>query len=64
MSQPKDLLEKLSNAHGVSGYESSIGQMIEDEVRPYVDDVRTDKMGISKNSIILKYNEHNCTSMY
>ncbi len=41
----KDLLEKLSNAHGVSGYEGSVRQIIEEEVRPYVDDIRTDKMG-------------------
>ncbi len=45
MSRLKDLLEKLSNAHGVSGYESNVRQMIEDEVRPYVDEIRTDKMG-------------------
>ncbi len=45
MSRLKDLLEKLSNAHGVSGYENNVKQMIEDEVRPYVDEIRTDKMG-------------------
>lgn len=45
MSRLKDILEKLSNAHGVSGYENNVRQMIEDEIRPYVDDVRTDKMG-------------------
>ena len=41
----KNLLEKLSNAHGVSGYENNVKQMIEDEIRPYVDEIRTDKMG-------------------
>ncbi|NJD78624.1 MAG: M42 family metallopeptidase [Candidatus Methanoperedens sp.] len=41
----KDLLEKLSNAHGVSGFEGSVRQIIEEEVRPYVDEIRTDKMG-------------------
>lgn len=45
MTRLKDILEKLSNAHGVSGYENNIRKMIEDEIRPYVDDVRTDKMG-------------------
>jgi len=45
MSQLKDILEKLSNAHGVSGYENNVRQMIEDEIRPYVDEIRTDKMG-------------------
>ncbi len=53
MSYLKDLLEKLSSAHGVSGYESSsVRHIIENEVRPYVDDVRTDKMG---NLIATKY---------
>lgn len=45
MSDLKDLLEQLSNAHGVSGYEGSVRQIIENEVKPYVDDIRTDKMG-------------------
>ncbi len=45
MSRLKDLLEKLSNAHGVSGYENNVRQMIGEEVRPYVDEIRTDKMG-------------------
>ena len=45
MSRLKDLLEKLSNAHGVSGYENNVRQLIEDEIRPYVDEIRTDKMG-------------------
>lgn len=45
MSHLKYLLEKLSNAHGVSGYENNVRQIIEEEVRPYVDDIRTDKMG-------------------
>ncbi len=45
MTRLKDILEKLSNVHGVSGYENNIRKMIEDEIRPYVDDVRTDKMG-------------------
>ncbi len=45
MSDLKALLERLSNAHGVSGYEGSVRQIIEEEVRPYVDDIRTDRMG-------------------
>ncbi|NJD78071.1 MAG: M42 family metallopeptidase [Candidatus Methanoperedens sp.] len=45
MSDLKALLERLSNAHGVSGYEGSVRQVIEEEVRPYVDDIRTDRMG-------------------
>ncbi len=53
----KDLLEKLSNAHGVSGYESNVRQIIENEVRPYMDDVRTDKMG---NLIATKHGGSPC----
>jgi putative aminopeptidase FrvX len=45
MSHLEDLLEKLSNAHGVSGYENNVRQIIEDQVRPYVNDIRTDKSG-------------------
>ncbi len=45
MSDPRDLLERLSNAHGVSGYEGNVRQIIENEVRPYVDEIKTDKMG-------------------
>jgi len=52
MSDLKRLLEKLSNAHGVSGYEGNIRQIIEEEVRPYVDEISTDKMG---NLIATKY---------
>jgi putative aminopeptidase FrvX len=45
MFDRKVLLEKLSNAHGVSGYEGNIRKIIEKEVRPYVDEIKTDKMG-------------------
>jgi len=45
MSDLKALLERLSNAHGVSGYEGSVRQIIEEGVRPYVDEIKTDKMG-------------------
>jgi len=45
MSDLKRLLEILSNAHGVSGYEGNVRQIIEEEVRPYVDEISTDKMG-------------------
>ncbi|MEL4304280.1 M42 family metallopeptidase [Methanococcoides sp. LMO-2] len=39
------LLEKLSNAHGISGYENNIKDIMEEEIKPYVDEARTDKMG-------------------
>lgn len=45
MSDMKNLLERLSNAHRVSGYENNIRKIIEEEIRPFVDDIRTDKMG-------------------
>ncbi len=45
MSDLRELLERLSNAHGLSGYEGSVRQIIENEVRPYVDEIKTDKMG-------------------
>lgn len=45
MSDIKNLLERLSNAHGVSGYEGNIRKIIEEEIRPFVDEIRTDKMG-------------------
>ena len=45
MNSLQKLLEQLSNAHGVSGYEGNIRQIIEEEVRPYVDEIKTDKMG-------------------
>lgn len=45
MSDMKYLLENLSNAHGVSGYESNIRTIIEKEIRPFVDDIKIDRMG-------------------
>ena len=45
MSDIKSLLEKLSNAHGISGWEGSIQQIVREEIAPYVDEVRLDKLG-------------------
>lgn len=39
------LLEKLSNAIGVSGDESAIRQIVLDEIEPVADDIKTDVMG-------------------
>ena len=39
------LLEKLSNAHGISGYEGNVRDIIKKEVKPYVDDVKVDRFG-------------------
>jgi len=41
----RDLLERLSNAHGVSGHEGSSRDIIKHELTPYVDEMRTDAFG-------------------
>jgi len=41
----KELLRKLSNAHGISGSEGSVAEIIRGEVAPYVDEIREDLMG-------------------
>ncbi len=45
MSDIEKLLEKLSNAHGISGREESIQQIIKEEIAPYVDEIKEDAMG-------------------
>ncbi len=45
MSDIKSLLEKLSNAHGISGWEGSVQQIVREEIVPYVDEVRVDSLG-------------------
>ncbi|RQD89195.1 M42 family peptidase [Methanosalsum natronophilum] len=45
MKHTEELLEKLSNAHGISGFEGNIRKIFEDELTPYVDSITTDKMG-------------------
>ena len=39
------LLEKLSNANGISGTEGAVAKIIRDEIAPYVDEIKTDRMG-------------------
>ncbi len=41
----KELLRKLSNAHGVSGSEGSVFAVIKKELRGHVDEIREDAMG-------------------
>ena len=41
----KELLKKLSNAHGVSGNESSVSAVIKKELKGYVDEIREDTLG-------------------
>jgi endoglucanase len=46
------LLEKLSNACGVSGDEGAIRQIVLEEIRPFADDIKTDALGnvlVTKN---------------
>ena len=46
MSEIGALLQKFSDAHGVSGFEDSVAELVRKEMEPLVDEVRTDKMGI------------------
>ena len=48
----KDLLEKLSNAPGISGHEGIVRDMILEEIKPYIDTHEIDNMG---NLITCKY---------
>lgn len=41
----KDLLARLSNAHGVSGSEGSVTGIVRRELKKYVDEIREDRMG-------------------
>jgi putative aminopeptidase FrvX len=41
----RSFLEKLSNAHGISGREGSIYDILKKEITPLVDEVRTDALG-------------------
>jgi len=45
MEEIRSLLERLSNAHGISGREGSVIQMIQAEIAPYVNRVSTDALG-------------------
>ncbi len=50
----KALLEKFTNAHGISGFEHDIRELLEKELEPYVDNMRRDCMG---NLIAVKNGE-------
>ena len=54
MNNISSLLEKLSNAHGISGREESIQKIIKEEIISYVDEIREDAMG---NLIAIKRGE-------
>ena len=52
MEYIKSLLEKLSNAHGISGHENTIAKIMKKEIEPFVDEIKVDKMG---NLIAIKH---------
>jgi putative aminopeptidase FrvX len=54
MTDIKSLLEKLSNAHGVSGREGAIQEIVRDEISGLVDEIKIDSMG---NLIAIKHGE-------
>lgn len=41
----KKLLEKLSNASGVSGFEDEVRNIMMEELKGHVDDLEVDEMG-------------------
>jgi endoglucanase len=41
----KELIKNLSNAHGVSGYESEVKEVIKAELESHVDEIKMDVMG-------------------
>jgi len=45
MKKMRSLLEKLSNAHGISGHEGNICELVRAELKPYVDEIRVDSLG-------------------
>jgi putative aminopeptidase FrvX len=54
LKEIKSLLEKFTNAHGISGSEDNIRELLEMEIEPYVDNIRKDVMG---NLIAVKKGE-------
>ncbi len=45
MDDLKSLLKKLSDAHGISGYEDEVGEIVKAELEDYVDEIRVDRLG-------------------
>lgn len=45
MSDIKSLLERLSNAHGISGREGNVQKIVMEEIKPYVDEIKEDSLG-------------------
>lgn len=45
MDEIKDLLKKLSNTHGISGYEDDVRKVVKEEIEEFVDEIKVDAMG-------------------
>ncbi|MHC1599431.1 MAG: M42 family metallopeptidase [Candidatus Methanospirareceae archaeon] len=45
MTELKELLKKLAEAHGISGYEGEIRGIIKAELEDYVDEIKIDQLG-------------------
>ena len=41
----KDLIKKLTEAYGPSGYENTMRQIIREEIRGHADEIRTNALG-------------------
>ena len=54
------LLEKLCNATGPSGYEGDVRNIIKEELKSYVDEIKIDRMGniIAHKKGLGKKHEH------
>ncbi|MDD3190553.1 MAG: M42 family metallopeptidase [Candidatus Pacebacteria bacterium] len=39
------LLEEFSNAHGISGFEKNVREILHKKIKPFVDEIRVDNMG-------------------
>lgn len=45
LEKVNSLLEQFSNACGISGYEKNVCELLKKNIKPYVDEVYTDKLG-------------------
>jgi len=45
MDEIKNLLKKLSNAHGISGYENNVRKVVKEEIEEFVNEIKVDAMG-------------------
>ena len=45
MEKIRNLLEKMSNAHGISGHENDVRAIVQTELESYVDEIKIDSLG-------------------